>query len=106
MPSQPLPPPGGGQDIAPGTEIRRIERSAQLTLAADPDDFDGIADSIFRTADRRDGFVLQSSFTQGEEGFSNGFFELRVPASRAAADAQRAVATRDRADPRASRAPT
>ncbi len=78
---QDIAPSGGGQDIAPGTEIRRIERSAQLTLAADPDDFDGIADSIFRTAARRDGFVLQSSFTQGEEGFSNGFFELRVPAA-------------------------
>ena len=77
--SQPIPPPVGGGDIAPGAEIRRIERSAQLTLASNPDEFDSIADAIFRTADRRDGFVLQSSFTQGEEGFSTGFFQLRVP---------------------------
>jgi Domain of unknown function (DUF4349) len=80
--SQPIPPPVGGGDTAPGTDIRRIERSAQLTLASDPDEFDSLADAIFRTADRRDGFVLQSSFTQGEEGFSSGFFELRVPSSQ------------------------
>jgi len=79
--SQPIPPPVGGGDIAPGAEVRRIERSAQLTLASDPDEFDGIADAIFRTADRRDGFVLQSSFTQGEEGLSSGFFQMRVPSS-------------------------
>ena len=78
---QPIPRSHGGQDIAPRTEVRRIERSAQLTLASNPDDFDRIADAVVRTADRRDGFVLQSSFTQGEEGFSNGFFELRVPSA-------------------------
>ena len=80
--AQPISPPAGGGDFAPGSQVRRIERSAQLTLAADPDDFDGLADAIFRTADRHDGFVLNSSFTQGEEDFSNGSFELRVPADR------------------------
>jgi hypothetical protein len=75
-----VPPSGGGGGVAPGAGVRRIERNAQLTLASDPDGFDDIADAIFRTADRRNGFVLQSSFTQGEEGFSSGFFELRVPA--------------------------
>lgn len=79
--SQPSPPPPGG-DFAPGADARRIERSAQLTLASDPDDFDGLADAIFRTADRHDGFVLNSSFTQGEEDFSSGSFELRVPANQ------------------------
>ena len=93
----PIPPPVGGGDFAPGADARRIERSAQLTLASDPDDFDGIADAIFRTADRHDGFVLNSSFTQGEEDFSSGSFELRVPAEQARAGAQRPVAARDRA---------
>jgi hypothetical protein len=79
---QPIPPSGGGGDFAAGAEIRRIERSAQLTLAADPDDFDGLADAIFRTADRHDGFVLNSSFTQGENDFSSGSFELKVPANQ------------------------
>ena len=75
-------PNGGGGGVAPGTQVRRIERSAAVTLASDPADFDDISDSIFRTVARHDGFVLQSSFTQGEEGFSSGFFELRVPSGR------------------------
>jgi hypothetical protein len=79
---QPIPDPVGGGNVAPGRETRRIERSAQLALAANPDEFDRIADAIVRTADRRDGFVLQSSFTQGEDGLSNGFFELRVPSAQ------------------------
>lgn len=78
-PSPPIVPPPGDQ-VAPNARTRRVERSAQLTLAADPADFDQIADDIFRTADRRQGFVLRSSFTQGEGGASSGFFELRVPA--------------------------
>jgi hypothetical protein len=80
--AQPIPPPAGGGDFAPGTETRRIERSAQLTLAADTGDFDALADAIFRTADRHDGFVLSSSFSQGDDEFSSGSFELRVPANR------------------------
>ena len=78
-PSPPFIPPPGEQ-VAPNAQTRRVERSAQLTLAADPADFDQIADDIFRTADRRRGFVLRSSFTQGEDAPSSGFFELRVPA--------------------------
>ena len=76
----PVPPPG--EDVAPGARNRRVERSAEITLASDPDDFDGIADSIFRIADRRGGFVLRSSFTQGEESVSGGSFELRVPTAQ------------------------
>jgi len=76
-------PPAGGGAIAPGTEVRRIERSAQLTLASNPDEFDRIADAIFRITASRDGFVLQSSLSQGEDdlsGGSGGSFDLRVPA--------------------------
>ena len=78
VPGPPIPPADGR--VAPGAQTRRVERSAQLTLADDPSEFDRLADAIFRTADRRNGFVLRSSFTQGEAGPSGGFFELRVPA--------------------------
>ena len=74
----PAPVPPSGEDVAPRAGNRRVERTADLTLAADPGDFDGLADSIFRIADRRNGFVLRSSFTQGEEGASGGSFELRI----------------------------
>ena len=75
-------PAAGGAAIAPGTEIRRIERSAQVTLAANPDEFDQIADAIFRIADSRNGFVLQSSISQGEDDFNGGSFELRIPTAQ------------------------
>jgi hypothetical protein len=78
-------PPSGGGGAAPGARVRRVERSAGITLASDPAEFDDISDSIFRTVARHDGFVLNSSFTQGEggeESFSSGFFELRVPAAQ------------------------
>jgi hypothetical protein len=75
-------PPGGGGGVAPGAQVRRIERSAGITLASDPAEFDNVSDEIFRTVARRDGFVLQSSFTQGEDGLSSGFFELRVPSTQ------------------------
>ena len=76
-PGPPLPPPL--EQVAPDARTRRVERSAQITLADDPSEFDRLANSIFRTADRRHGFVLRSSFTQGDGTPSSGFFELRVP---------------------------
>lgn len=78
-PAVPSPPVPGHEDTAPRRTERAVERSAQITLAADPDEFDGIADSVFRTADRRNGFVLRSTYTQREGGGAGGFFELRVP---------------------------
>jgi hypothetical protein len=76
----PVPPPG--EDVAPRAGNRQVERSAEITLAADPADFDALSDSIFRIAGRRNGFVLRSSFTQGEEGSSGGSFELRIPSAQ------------------------
>jgi hypothetical protein len=73
----PVPPPV--EDVAPRAQVRRVERSAQLTLADDPAEFDRLADSIFRTTDRHRGFVLRSTVSQGEDAASSGFFELRVP---------------------------
>lgn len=76
--AEPQPPP----QVAPAAPRRRVEHSAQLTLASDPDEFDGLADSIFRTAERRDGVVLRSSFSQGEDGPAGGYFELRIPTAQ------------------------
>ena len=77
---EPIPPPDG--DVAPGRRDRKVELTAQLSLAASTDEFDGIADSVFAIAQRRNGFVLHSSFTEAENGASGGFFELRVPAAQ------------------------
>lgn len=78
VPSPPLPDDDG---IAARERRRRVEQSAQLTLAAAQDDFDTVADSIFAIADRRRGFVARSSFTQADDG-GGGSFELRVPAEQ------------------------
>ena len=76
----PLPSADGG--FAPGTEDRRIERSASLTLAAPDDRLEDVANDIIAVTDRYDGFVLRSSVSSGQEGASAGDFELRIPASR------------------------
>ncbi|HWH45112.1 MAG TPA: DUF4349 domain-containing protein [Thermoleophilaceae bacterium] len=72
------PSPGGG--IAPGAAVRRIERSAQLTLAAPPDEVAETSDAILAVADRHRGFVLSSETSAGED--PGGRFELRIPETR------------------------
>jgi hypothetical protein len=74
----PVPAPPGG--IAPGEDDRRIERSAQLTLAAPADDFQATADRIVALTDRHDGFVLRSNVATGDD--PSGDFQLRIPADR------------------------
>jgi hypothetical protein len=76
-----LPPePPLDDSVAPGERERRIERSAELTLAAPDDRLEEVADDIVAVTDRRGGFVLRSTVTSGEEGRRGGSFELRVPA--------------------------
>ena len=78
VPPVPVPPADGG--IAPGEPNRRVERSAQMTLAAPKDDFQSTADRILQVTDRHRGFVLRSNVTTGDE--PSGDFQLRVPADR------------------------
>jgi hypothetical protein len=66
---------------APGERERRIERSAELTLAAPEDELDGVADSIIRVTDRHRGFVLRSSVASGDDSEQGGSFDLRIPAA-------------------------
>ena len=72
--------PGGRERVAPGERERRIERSAELTLAAPEDEIDTVADGIVRVTDRHRGFVLRSSVATGEDSARGGSFDLRVPA--------------------------
>ena len=73
----------GGQGrgrVAPGERERRIERSAELTLAAPEDEIDTVADDVLRVTDRHRGFVLRSSVATGEDSSRGGEFDLRIPA--------------------------
>ena len=74
----PAPPPN--DSLAPGERERRIERSAEITLAAPDNRLEQVADDIVAITDRRGGFVLRSTVTSGDEGSRGGSFELRVPA--------------------------
>jgi hypothetical protein len=67
--------------VAPGERERRIERSAELTLAAPEDELDRVADSIVGVTDRHEGFVLRSSVSTGERSEGGGTFDLRIPAA-------------------------
>jgi Domain of unknown function (DUF4349) len=77
-----VPPVGGGSGFEPGADRRRIERSASITLAAPEDKLDDVADDVAAITDRRDGFVLRSSLSTGDDGAAGGSFELRIPAAQ------------------------
>jgi hypothetical protein len=66
---------------APLTRVRRVERSAALTLAAPGSKLDDVANQIVSVVDRRHGFVLHSTVTTGSGGATGGEFELRVPSA-------------------------
>src|SRR5437763_2220977 len=62
----------------PLARVRRVERSAALTLAAPGSKLDDVANQIVSVVDRRHGFVLHSTVTTGGGGATGGEFELRV----------------------------
>jgi hypothetical protein len=78
--------PGGAGSgrprVAPGEEQRRIERSAELTLAAPEDEIDRVADGVIGVTDRHRGFVLRSSVSTGDDSDPGGTFDLRIPADQ------------------------
>ena len=60
---------------------RRVERDAQLTLAAPADKLDDVANGIVQVTDRHRGVVLDSSLSTGTGSARGGSFELRVPST-------------------------
>ncbi len=64
---------------APGTEMRKIVRTAQLGVEVDQ--FDVTAQRLVQIAEASGGFVTDSSYAE-EEGVPTGTFTLRVPAAR------------------------
>ena len=72
------PPPAAGAARSAGAP-RRVERDAQLTLAAPPSRLDRVADRIVDVTDRHRGVVLDSSLSTGDDAGRGGSFSLRVP---------------------------
>lgn len=73
-------PEGGG--IAADEPDRKVERRAELTLAAPEERLDRVAERIVAVTERHRGFVLRSSLETGDRGTTGGSFELRIPQSR------------------------
>ena len=66
-------------EALPGRDDRRVDRSAQVTLAAPADELQEVGAGIASVADRHRGVLMSSSLTTGEAGRGGGSFELDVP---------------------------
>lgn len=73
-------PPAPSDPRADRRQVRQVERSAEVTLAARPRDIDKAAAGILRVTDQVGGYVVSSTVSSG----SSGQFELRVPERRLA----------------------
>ncbi len=70
---------GGTADkIAPGTANRKVDRDAQLTLSAKPDDVRGVSDEVISITRSLDGIVASSQVTEGTDGASSSL-QLTIP---------------------------
>ena len=95
QPKSTAPSPGGGNPRSDSRQSRKQERSASMTLEAEPREVEDVADGIVRVTDNAGGFVASSSVS-GRDG---GSFELRIPTDRlqkALADLSALAHVRDR----------
>jgi hypothetical protein len=60
---------------------RRVERTAQLTLAAPAGKLDEVANQVVQVTDRHRGLVINSQLSTGSDPLEGGSFSLRVPTS-------------------------
>ena len=88
-PTQEAAPPSGvlqstTGDVAPGaaTAGRKVQRSADMTIAAAADEIQSVADGIGKAAESHGGFVVSSSFTTGDDARRGGTFTLRIPSKQ------------------------
>jgi hypothetical protein len=96
-PSLPPSPPGA----APGVRNRQVERSAELTLGADPQQVQDVAADAIGVVDRHRGIVLSSSVRDGGEGQAGASFDLLIPSDRlsgALADLSQVAEVRSRSE--------
>ena len=69
-------PPGDG--IARGEDERIVDASARITLGADADEVQDVANGVVEVTDRYDGVVLESEVTSDQAG-ARATFELEIP---------------------------
>ena len=69
---------GSGGGIARGTENRIVDATAQITLGADTDEVQDVANRVVDVTDRYDGVVSTSEVTK-DTGGAHASFELEIP---------------------------
>jgi hypothetical protein len=75
-------PPGGSDlDRAAGS-TRRVERSAEMTLAGPAGELQDMAAGVARVAEQHRGYVQSSRISTGDDSARGGTFVLRIPTSR------------------------
>lgn len=70
-----------GFTLEAGARRRRVERTAQLTLAAPAGKLDDVANEVVQVTDRHRGLVIDSQLSTGSDPLQGGSFSLRVPTS-------------------------
>jgi hypothetical protein len=72
--------PGGGDPSSDSRRARRVERTAELILAARPRRVEAVADGVVRVTDASGGYVARSSVSGGDAAGAS--FALRIPTNR------------------------
>ncbi|HEY6144887.1 MAG TPA: DUF4349 domain-containing protein [Solirubrobacterales bacterium] len=70
------------QKATPQTQHRAVERSAELVLAANPDDLGDDSSQVFEAVHAHDGIVMRSSTREGKPGEAAARFELLIPSAK------------------------
>ena len=68
----------GGGGIARGAEDRIVDATARITLGADADEVQDVANGVVDVTDRYDGVVSTSEVTT-DQGGARASFELEIP---------------------------
>jgi hypothetical protein len=80
-------PPGGTDLVVPDSAAgaspeRRVERAAEMTLAAPADELQDVAQKVGRVAEDHRGYVVSSRISTGGDSSEAGNFVLRIPTDR------------------------
>lgn len=67
-----------GNGIARGSDERIVDATARMTLGAEPDEVQDVANGVVEVADHYDGVVLTSQVTSDQAG-ARASFELEIP---------------------------
>lgn len=69
-------------DFKAGFRPRKVERSAEVVLGAEPEDVGDDAAKVFEAVHANNGIVMHSSTRQGEAGEAGASFDLLIPSAK------------------------